>query len=104
MNQNLENAIVLQDGLFYDPDLEEIVFNEKKLPLTFSQQKVVRTLLDQKGAVVNRKALMQELWQTDTYISEGSLTTCVSRLRSRLKNVGMPDPIRTKKGIGYYIP
>ncbi|WP_304683622.1 hypothetical protein [Ileibacterium valens] len=55
MNQNLENAIVLQDGLFYDPDLEEIVFNEKKLPLTFSQQKVVRTLLDQKGAVVNRK-------------------------------------------------
>ncbi|WP_304683621.1 helix-turn-helix domain-containing protein [Ileibacterium valens] len=47
---------------------------------------------------------MQELWQTDTYISEGSLTTCVSRLRSRLKNLGMPDPIRTKKGIGYYIP
>lgn len=40
MNQNLENAIVLQDGLFYDPDLEEIVFNEKKLPLTFHSRKL----------------------------------------------------------------
>ncbi len=104
MNQNLENMIVLQDGLFYDPNMEEILYEEKKLPLTWSQQRVLRTLTESKGGIVSRKLLMQALWETDTYISEGSLTTCVSRLRSRLKQQGIPDPIRTKKGIGYYIP
>ncbi len=104
LNQNPETTIVLQDGLLYDPALEEIRFEEKTLPLTWSQQKVLRALADSKGGIVSRKSLMKALWDTDVYISEGSLTTCVSRLRSSLKKQGIPDPIRTKKGIGYYIP
>lgn len=96
--------ITLAEQLVYDPEEEKLTYKGKELELTWSQQKIMELLAGGKGKIVKRESLMIALWQTDTYISEGSLTTCVSRLRSRFRKEGIPDPIRTKKGIGYYIP
>jgi Response regulators consisting of a CheY-like receiver domain and a winged-helix DNA-binding domain len=41
------------------------------------------------------------LWDTEEYVSDGTLTTVISRLRSKLKNACGSEVIRTKKGQGY---
>ena len=47
---------------------------------------------------------MMDLWETDEYVSDGTLTTMISRLRSKLKAACGQEIICTKKGLGYYMP
>ena len=59
--------------------------------------------MENRADVVTREELMMDLWETDEYVSDGTLTTMISRLRSKLKGVCGQDVIGTKKGLGYYI-
>ena len=56
-----------------------------------------------KGKVVSRDELMEQLWETDVFIDENTLTVNVNRLRKKLDNVGLENFISTKFGIGYII-
>ena len=52
--------------------------------------------------MVSREDLMMELWDTDEYVSDGTLTTLVCRLRGKLKAACGRELIGTKKGQGYF--
>lgn len=60
-------------------------------------------LLDHKSNIVTREELMMELWDTDEYVSDGTLTVIVCRLRAKLKEASGEEIIKTKKGQGYII-
>ena len=60
-------------------------------------------LLEQKGRTVSRDALMQKLWETDSFVDENTLSVNINRLRRKLDELGLSDFIRTKKGMGYLI-
>ena len=47
---------------------------------------------------------MMDLWDTDEYVSDGTLTTVVSRLRSKLKAACGEELVETRKRQGYRIP
>ena len=46
---------------------------------------------------------MLRLWESDSYIDENTLTVNVNRLRRKLASMGLPELIRTKKGLGYLV-
>ena len=60
-------------------------------------------LAQERPRVVTREELMMDLWDTDEYLSDGTLTTLVCRLRSKLKAVCGEEVIRTRKGQGYFV-
>lgn len=60
-------------------------------------------LLKNKGKAVSREKLMQELWETDSFVDENTLSVNVNRLRKRLAAAGLEDFIATKFGVGYLI-
>ena len=64
---------------------------------------LLQVLLEQKGRTVSRDALMQKLWETDSFVDENTLSVNVNRLRRKLDELGLTDFIRTKKGMGYLI-
>lgn len=94
----------LTSQLYYDYSLQAFVFQNVALDLTKSERRIVEKLLDQKSEVVTREELMMELWSTDEFVSDGTLTTIISRLRSKLKAFCHSEVIVTKKGQGYFIP
>ena len=59
--------------------------------------------MEQKKKVVSRSVLMDELWSTDEFISDNTLTLLISRLRTKLNDFIGNELICTKKGQGYYI-
>ena len=59
--------------------------------------------MEQKERVVSRDELMENLWATDSFIDDNTLTVNVNRLRKRLEQVGLKDFIVTKKGLGYKV-
>lgn len=94
----------LGSKLSFDQETGIIQCCDRKLELTKLERKIISRLLENKSAVVTREELMMALWSTDEFISDGSLTTAVSRLRSKLKELCGEEIIITRKGIGYLIP
>lgn len=78
-------------------------FGGNRLELTKNEFRILRTLMEQKGAVVSRDTLMLRLWETDSYVDENTLTVNITRLRRKLEAFGLPGFIATKKGAGYII-
>lgn len=93
----------LMEDLYFDKDSFSLIYQGKELELTKSEQKIMARLADAKPNVVTREELMTELWSTDEFVSDGTLSTLVSRLRGKLKECCKSEVICTKKGQGYFI-
>lgn len=88
---------------YYDSSGHCIYYKDQKVELTKSEDTIIRVLAEQKNRVVERTILMDELWNTDEFVSDNTLTVLVSRLRAKLKEITGKEIIFTKKGQGYYI-
>ena len=71
--------------------------------LTKNENKILMTLLENKGKTVSRDTLMIALWQTDNYVDENTLSVNIARLRQKLDKLGLNGFIETKKGLGYIV-
>ncbi len=96
--------ILLGPGLYFDSGQSRLVYQNTVLELTKSEQRIIAKLAEKKSEIVTRQELMMELWSTDEFVSDGTLTTMVSRLRGKLKKISGTDLIVTRKGQGYLIP
>ena len=85
--------------------LNEGVFvkGDTRLELTRNEFRILEMLLENRGRIVSRDALMERLWSTDSFVDENTLSVNVNRLRKKLESVGLTDTIRTRKGEGYLI-
>ncbi len=78
-----------------------LVCEGQKLELTKNDLKILQVLMENKGKVVSRDALMTKLWESDSYVDENTLSVNMNRLRRKLESIGLYEFIITKKGIGY---
>ncbi len=78
-------------------------YGEEKISLSKNEFRILLTLMKNKGKVVSREKLMEQLWETDSFIDENTLSVNVNRLRKRLDAVGLENFITTKFGVGYLI-
>ena len=78
-------------------------FGGQKIDLTRNEYRILLTLMESRGKVVGREALMQRLWETDSFVDENTLSVNVARLRRKLEAAGLPGFIETKKGLGYLV-
>lgn len=81
-----------------------LTYGGNRVELTKNEFRILQTLMEHRGKIVSRDALMTRLWQDDCYVEENTLTVNVTRLRKKLETVGLRDFITTKVGSGYLIP
>lgn len=75
----------------------------EKVSLSKNEFRILLTLMRSKGTVVSRERLMQELWETDSFVDENTLTVNINRLRKKLDRAGLDGFITTRFGVGYLI-
>ena len=80
-----------------------LTYGEEKIPLSKNEFRILLTLMQSKGKVVSREKLMEQLWETDSFVDENTLSVNVNRLRKRLDQAGLTGFITTKFGVGYLI-
>ena len=78
-------------------------YGEEKLDLSRNEYRILQVLLENRGRTVSREALMQKLWETDSFVDENTLSVNMNRLRRKLDGMGLEGFIRTKKGLGYLV-
>ncbi len=80
-----------------------LTFQDEKIPLSKNEYRILLILLQNKGKVVSRERIMEQLWESDSFVDENTLSVNVNRLRKKLDGAGLPDFITTKFGVGYVI-
>lgn len=75
----------------------------KSVELTRNELKILAHLMTHAGEIVSRADLIEALWDSQIYIDDNTLSVNVTRLRSKLEGLGMPDVIKTRRGMGYQL-
>ena len=91
------------EGLTINIDSNTVYYKDKIIELSKNEFRILIILIQNKGKVVSREKLMNQLWKTDIFIDENTLTVNVNRLRKKLSNQGIGDLIKTKFGVGYIV-
>ena len=81
----------------------EAFVGEEPIHLTPKEFEVLRVLLSRRGEVVPPDDLSVLIWGYETFGSRNYVEAHVSRLRSKLADVGAVDVISTVRGVGYMV-
>lgn len=93
-------ALLYYNDAILDIDKCELRYKGNSLELTKNEIKILTLLIRNKGKVVSRDKIMMSLWNDDEFISDNTLTVNMTRLRSKMKEIGLEEVIKTKKGWG----
>ncbi|MBA2887786.1 response regulator transcription factor [Clostridium beijerinckii] len=81
-----------------------IIYKDKSLELTKNEVKILSFLINNKGEIVKRDSLMEYLWKADFFVDDSTLNVNINRLRKKLEEIGIENPIETRRGMGYIMP
>lgn len=85
------------------PDRGLIKCEEKEVLLTKNEMLILKLLVQNKGKIVSREAIMDDLWNSYEFVDDNTLTVNISRLRAKLQEIGYQDVIQTRKKQGYIL-
>ncbi|MFL0197212.1 response regulator transcription factor [Clostridium sp. WILCCON 0269] len=91
------------NGAVLNLTYKTLSYDETEIELTRNEFKIMLLLIKNSGKTISRERIMRTLWDDDNFISDNTLTVNINRLRMRLKDIGLCDFIKTKKGRGYII-
>lgn len=90
-------------NLKYNLSQSEAEFNGKKIELTKNESKILYVFMKNKEKIVSRDKIMKELWQSDEFVDDNTLTVNINRLRKKLEEIGAINYLQTKRGQGYIL-
>lgn len=96
------NAIEHQ-GVIYNMVDDTVSFDGNKVNLSKNEAQIMNLLMENAGSIVSRDIIMMQLWDSDNFIDDNTLTVNITRMRKKLKEIGVDDFIKTRKGSGYII-
>jgi DNA-binding response OmpR family regulator len=91
------------NGLTLNPTRGTASANGKNIELTRNELQILTCLMEHAGEVVSRTDLIESLWDNRIYIDDNTLSVNMTRLRAKLGGIGLPDFIKTRRGMGYQI-
>lgn len=75
----------------------------KSTMLTRNELQILACLMEHAGEIVSRADLIETLWDRQIYIDDNTLSVNVTRLRTKLADLDLPDLIKTRRGMGYQL-
>ncbi|CEN25250.1 response regulator transcription factor [Paraclostridium sordellii] len=80
-----------------------IEHNGNVCELTKNELKILHYMLMNKGKIVSRVDIMEHLWDSSLFVNDNTLTVNITRIRTKIEEIGVSDFIKTKRGQGYII-
>uniref|UniRef100_UPI002ED62964 response regulator transcription factor n=3 Tax=Paraclostridium sordellii TaxID=1505 RepID=UPI002ED62964 len=80
-----------------------IEHNGNVCELIKNELKILHYMLMNKGKIVSRVDIMEHLWDSSLFVNDNTLTVNITRIRTKIEEIGVSDFIKTKRGQGYII-
>lgn len=90
-------------GLTLDLSRSVAVAAGGQVELTKNEMRILALLMRRAGTIVSREALMRELWDSDAFVDDNTLTVNINRLRATLEKIGVTGYLTTHRGRGYSV-
>jgi two-component system copper resistance phosphate regulon response regulator CusR len=74
------------------------------LALTPKEYALLELLVRRRGHVLNRTAIFEQLYRSDSDASDSVIESLLSTLRGKLARAGLEHLIETRRGFGYVVP
>ena len=97
------NSILIHKGLTINLLKATMCCGESEVELTKNELGILRLLVMNKGNVIPREEIINELWQSEEFIDENTLNVNMVRIRKKLTEIGLPRYLETKRGLGYRV-
>ena len=92
-------GVLLFGKLRVDRDAHRVWVDEEEITLTALELRLLSTLLERRGRVQSRPALLDDVWGMSGEVTTRTVDTHVKRLREKLGGAG--PYIETVRGVGY---
>lgn len=101
--ENKKAQTVVIDGMEFDFEKMIFIKDNVNIPLTPTENRLLKTLIESKGKVLTRRVLLEQLWDKDSnFVDEHALTVNINRLRKKIEeNPSKPKYLKTVYGMGY---
>ncbi|QEL82922.1 DNA-binding response regulator (plasmid) [Bacillus sp. JAS24-2] len=90
-----------RSGLILYPEKMELKYDGRIISLTRKEEQLVELLLKNYPNMVNREEIFNEIWNGMEYIDENTLSVYITRIRYKLKELGIRNALETIRGSGY---
>lgn len=98
-----DNNTLEANGLSLSLTRGTVAFGEQSVELTRNELKILAYLMAHPSEIVSRIDLIEALWDSQIYIDDNTLSVNMTRLRVKLEQLGLPDFIKTRRGMGYQL-
>lgn len=95
--------VIEWNGAVLDLKKGSLHYNDQEVHLTKNEFFILRLLLEERGKIVSREELMRRLWEDEKFVSDNTLSVNITRIRTKLEEIGLNDKIVTKKSQGYLV-
>jgi two-component system, OmpR family, alkaline phosphatase synthesis response regulator PhoP len=93
---------VATHDLALDPAKRRVLVRGSEVELTKQEFDLLYLLATHPGIVFSREAMLQRVWHGDTFVTERTVDTVVSRLRRKIERDAQdPELLLTAWGVGY---
>ena len=75
----------------------------RAVELTKNEMRILSLLMGRAGTIVSREAIMRDLWDSDAFVDDNTLTVNINRLRATLEKIGVTGYLTTHRGRGYSV-
>ena len=88
-------------GITLDSAGFKVLYKKAAKELSKNEYKLLNMLLQNINQVISREELLDEIWDESSFVDDNTLTVNVTRVKSKLADLGIDDVIKTKRGVGY---
>lgn len=100
--ENKESKIEYK-GIVLNVLKSTVSYNGKEIELTKTEIKTLYYLFKNTDMIISRADIINYLWDNEVYADDNSLSVIITRIREKLKDIGVENLIETKRGQGYKI-
>ena len=97
------SAEITHGGVTLDTAACRVYATGGSAELTKNELRILAILMRNAGTVVSRQRIQEELWQSDEFVDDNTLTVNVSHLRQTLAGIGVEEYVSTRRGLGYIV-
>lgn len=90
-------------GVLLDVAMSRVEFQNNTRELTKNEVKILHYMFQHKGEIIPREDLIDYLWDNKLFIDDNALSVNVTRIRNKLRELGVEDFIVTRHRQGYQI-
>ena len=98
-----ETTQFVQKGVQLDISRCSLSYQGHSVELTKNEMKILHLLFCHPGEFVARMDLIEYLWENQIFIDDNTLSVHMTRIREKMKTIGLCNFVETKRGMGYRV-